>query len=394
MPQGLFISYRRSDSSAFAARLYEALKAAFPLKKIFFDIDAPAAGSKLKQKIERELESSQVVIVIIGPQWNRGRRMDNGDDYVRLELRHALRLRDQDRIEIFPVLIDGGQLPKDELPADLTGLKEFEYLPVSGEEDVAKIVDRSGQLLPTYWVGGHDDIVAWRLSFVDFLQRLIDLDVNEVPTIDATPQKLIPRLRFEIRRWLTKLGLMAPDPGDEGSAEQWAAIFERHPETWRAIFSKDEEIVGYWHVAPLNAEDYKKLIAGRFKAGMVTYEKLTLFEKRAGIYNLFFVIVVVSERHRNARLHRHLFYSFFDVLDKLSLAEEPVFVGEVAADVWTDEGIKLAEGFGMKRVGRRTDDPNILIYSVSTVDLLNHFTARKRYAPLRERYMTAGFSLA
>src|SRR6202795_1809838 len=78
---------------------------------------------------------------------------------------------------------------------------------------------------------------------------------------------------------------------------------------------------------------------------------------------------------------------------KFAAAEPPVFITEVAADVWTPEGIKLAEGFGMKRVGRRTDDAKILIYTVAITDVLNDAIAQKRFKDLRERYMAAGFVL-
>jgi hypothetical protein len=47
MPQGVFISYRRDDSSLIAATIYDALGSAFPRKKAFFDVDAPAPGSIL-----------------------------------------------------------------------------------------------------------------------------------------------------------------------------------------------------------------------------------------------------------------------------------------------------------------------------------------------------------
>jgi hypothetical protein len=47
----------------------------------------------------------------------------------------------------------------------------------------------------------------------------------------------------------------------------------------------------------------------------------------------------------------------------------------------------------MKRVGRRGDNPNILIYSVPIADVLNDYIARQRYASLRERYAAAGFAL-
>ena len=392
MSQGIFISYRRDDSSPVAAKLYDALKAAFPRKRIFFDVDPPEPGSNLVEKIELAIEASQVVIAIIGPRWNATGRLQNKSDYVRHELEHALLLRSQKKLKIFPVLLDGATIPS-ELPAELTHLAGLEYLPIEGEAGIATIIAQTRELLPPYWVGGHEDIVRWRRDWVELLRQLVKLDVDEVPTIDARPRHPVQRLRFETRRLLERLGLRAPDPGDEGSPEQWALIFERHPQTWRLILDRDDEIVAYWHVAPLKNDDYRKLIAGGFKAGMVSYEKLTLFEKKAGIYNLFFVITVVEQQHRTAVVHRYLFFSFFEVLHKLATAEEPVFIAEVAADVWTDEGIKLAEGFGMKRVGRRTDDPKILIYSVPIEHVLNDYIAKQRYPALRERYAAAGFAL-
>jgi hypothetical protein len=206
---------------------------------------------------------------------------------------------------ILPVVVGGATMPKDELPDDAAGIAELEYLQLADDTGIPQVVEHTRELLPIYWVGGHDDIVRWRLDWVDLLKRLIRLDVDEVPTIDAKPRHPVSRLQFELKKILERFKLRAPDPGDEGNAEQWALIFERHPQTWRLVLNRDDEIVAYWHVAPLKADDYGELIAGRFKAGMVTYEKLTLFEKKAGIYNLFFVITVVDGRHRSPALHRY-----------------------------------------------------------------------------------------
>jgi hypothetical protein len=393
MSQGIFISYRRDDSRTLAGRLYQALKVAFPRKKIFFDVDIPEPGNEIIAKIVRELGSSQVVIAVIGRQWNANYRFDSVHDFVRRELKSALDLRRQDGVKILPVLVDGATIPTERLPADLEALRELEYLEVASDGDVGPIIEGARRLLPPYWVGSHDDIVRWRWDWVDFLKHLIKLDVDEVPTIDAAPRNPLHRLRQRIRRGLERLGLRGKDPGDEGTPEQWAVIFEHHPQTWRMVLDKNDDIIAYWHVAPLKAEDYAELIAGRFKAGMVTFDRLTLFENKGGYYNLFFVITVVNNAHRNAALYRQLFFSFFDVLEKLAVAEPPVFITEVAADVWTPEGIKLAEGFGMKRVGRRADDAKILIYTVAVADVLNDAIAMKRFQDLRERYAAGGFVL-
>ena len=393
MSQGIFISYRRDDTRAIAGRLYEALKAAFPKKKIFFDVDIPEPGNEIIAKIVRELQSSQVVIALIGPQWNAKNRLDSTHDFVRRELKSALDLRQQDGLKVLPVLVDGAKIPTDQLPHDLNAIGELEYLEITSDDDVGRIIEGTRGLLPHYWVGSHDDIVRWRWDWVDFLKHLIKLDVDEVPTIDAAPRHPWHRMRQGIHRCLERLGLRSKDPGDEGTPEQWAVIFEHHPQTWRMVLDKNDDVIAYWHVAPLKAEDYGRLIAGRFKAGMVTFDRLTLFENKGGHYNLFFVITVVNNAHRNAALYRQLFFSFFDVLEKLAAAEPPVFITEVAADVWTPEGIKLAEAFGMKRVGRRTDDAKILIYTVGVTDVLNDAIAKKRFQVLRERYAEAGFAL-
>ena len=47
----------------------------------------------------------------------------------------------------------------------------------------------------------------------------------------------------------------------------------------------------------------------------------------------------------------------------------------------------------MKRVGRRADDAEILIYTVAVTDVLNDAIAKKRFQDLRERYVEAGFAL-
>ena len=96
MSQGIFISYRRDDTRLIASWLYEALKAAFPKKKIFFDVDIPEPGNEIIAKIVRELQSSQVVIALIGPQWNAKNCLDSTHDFVRRELKSALDLRQEE----------------------------------------------------------------------------------------------------------------------------------------------------------------------------------------------------------------------------------------------------------------------------------------------------------
>ena len=70
-----------------------------------------------------------------------------------------------------------------------------------------------------------------------------------------------------VHRCLERLGLRGRDPGDEGTPEQWAVIFEHHPQTWRMVLDKNDDIIAYWHVAPLKADGLWQLIARPFEAG-------------------------------------------------------------------------------------------------------------------------------
>lgn len=109
----IFISYRRSDSSGHAGRLYDYLKDYFGPERIFFDVDTIQAGSNFEQKITTELENSDAALVLIGNQWldlkdkEGNRRLDNLQDYVRFEVETAL----GKDIPVIPILLQGVQMP-------------------------------------------------------------------------------------------------------------------------------------------------------------------------------------------------------------------------------------------------------------------------------------------
>ena len=96
---GIFISYRRDDSQAWAGRLYDALRRTFGPTRVFRDIDTLEAGVDYAEAIEQWLAKSDVVLVVIGPRWltaadpNGRRRLDDPDDLARLEVAAAAAAR-------------------------------------------------------------------------------------------------------------------------------------------------------------------------------------------------------------------------------------------------------------------------------------------------------------
>ena len=91
----IFISYRRDDSAGYAGRLFDNLSAHFGKDQIFMDIDRIEPGEDFVQVIETAVGSCDVLIALIGRHWltvtdGTVRRLDNPNDFVRLEIAAAL----------------------------------------------------------------------------------------------------------------------------------------------------------------------------------------------------------------------------------------------------------------------------------------------------------------
>lgn len=119
MPK-LAISYRRSDSSAIAGRIFDRLTAHYGKQSVFMDIDHIPIGTDFRTHIQETLQRTDVLIAVIGPKWvgidaAGDARIQDEKDPVRGEIETAL-ARDT---PIIPVLVDGARMPDSSaLPAD------------------------------------------------------------------------------------------------------------------------------------------------------------------------------------------------------------------------------------------------------------------------------------
>jgi TIR domain len=101
----IFLSYRREDSAAgFALALFNRLELTFPPENLFMDVEGGIkAGQDFVQVLEREVSACDVMLVLIGPDWlnasdETGRpRLENREDFVRVEVAQALGGRDGKR---------------------------------------------------------------------------------------------------------------------------------------------------------------------------------------------------------------------------------------------------------------------------------------------------------
>ena len=130
----IFISYRRDDSSASAGRLYDSLCSHFHSSEIFMDVDNLDPGVDFVEAIEKNVAACDVLIAVIGRLWQFSsdkegrRRLDNPEDFVRLEIATALKRG----VRVIPVLVDGALMPRSsDLPDDLKPLVRRNALEVS-----------------------------------------------------------------------------------------------------------------------------------------------------------------------------------------------------------------------------------------------------------------------
>jgi hypothetical protein len=121
----VFVSYRRDDTGGRAGRLADALAAKFGRRHVFQDVTALKPGASFDDQVDHAIGTSDVVLVVIGRGWaddpdgHGGRRLDRADDFVRHEVRAALR----GDVVVVPVLVDGAELPSEQsLPDDLRPL--------------------------------------------------------------------------------------------------------------------------------------------------------------------------------------------------------------------------------------------------------------------------------
>jgi TIR domain len=144
---GIFISYRRDDSSGHVGRLAEQLSRRFGKDRVFMDLDTIRPGDDFVVQIRRAVSSCRALLVVIGKDWltatgpDGRRRLDDPDDFVRAELTIAL----QQQIAIIPVLVQGAGMPRsDELPEPLRPLVRRQAIELTDQRwayDVAQLTD-------------------------------------------------------------------------------------------------------------------------------------------------------------------------------------------------------------------------------------------------------------
>ena len=147
----LFISYRRSDTGAYADRLVARLSA-FQFQAIFQDREDIDLADDYADQIRAGLAKCDAVLVLIGPSWTTAqdragnKRLDIPNDWVRREVTLALSMG----VPIVPVLFDSARTPSAaDIPDDLAPLATAQGYDINGNyfdrdaDDLARRLEQS-----------------------------------------------------------------------------------------------------------------------------------------------------------------------------------------------------------------------------------------------------------
>jgi len=147
-PVRIFLSYRRDDTSGHAGRLYDGLSHRLGAGNVFQDVVAIDPGVDFGEAIVRALDNCDAVLAVIGPAWVTARtpaglrRLEQPDDYVRLELSTALARG----ARVIPVLVGGADVPSSaDLPDDMHSLADRQAVVLhdqTWQHDVDGLVSR------------------------------------------------------------------------------------------------------------------------------------------------------------------------------------------------------------------------------------------------------------
>ena len=119
----VFINYRQgNEQTLFIVQLQRSISDRFGSAKVFLDVRSMPPGTRYPDDLRKNLCVSKVLIAVIHQDWLKSlnqRKNSTGPDWVRLEIRTALRTGKK----IIPVLLNDARLPtSDQLPDDIADL--------------------------------------------------------------------------------------------------------------------------------------------------------------------------------------------------------------------------------------------------------------------------------
>lgn len=354
----IFISYRHNDTESHTGRLYEHLLRWFDVGDVFFDQSGIESGDDFPAVIQSALDSAQVFLIVIGPDWlsqDNRTRLDDKKDFVRHEVLCALKRRERETENkplVIPVLVGGATQPEEtELPEVLQHLAFLQSHSIGSNFDVytqqtellcALISKKSRSWIEKLLHAIHHSFFSDRQTFTNFGQYLSVLN-PEGHYIERDAANTA------MDAWWSGWGT-APCPfvllGEEGDGKSWALASWLAKKTSDADFNIPIIIAPAFRFSSADIKGIKeaivdsleRLVTSASKRGDELFETLMQKPREGGLQ---FLLVVDGLNERPSLDWR----AFFDAI----LA--PPFLGAIAVMVtcrsvyWKSN---LATAFGVR----------------------------------------------
>lgn len=330
----IFLSYRRSDCQSQANGLNDGLRHRLPDAQIFMDLDSIPPGADFEEHIRGEIDQCDVVLVLIGDEWlepqpgTGARRIDNPNDFVRLEVMTALGL---DQVRVIPVLVEGARMPEaSQLPEDIARLARLNAFVLSDSH-----WGRDLETLTNHLRGGQDAKQPERtVSFSDIDSNALKYavaalpghfatkDVSTHPAVLATHEGVASLSNYHtmVGRFLMQhrgdLGLESPEPPQDDRGSRWTKIpvsavsLPANPRPFAATIQqpparqqplvREKPVIGRWMIAlpiisvGLLAFVPPLVVGNRIKHDPVLRRRMYLISAALGVVGLVAFIMVGS----------------------------------------------------------------------------------------------------
>jgi hypothetical protein len=189
---GIFISYRRTDSAYPAGWLFDRLAEHFGRTRVFKDVDSLQPGDDFVEVITTAVASCAALIAVIGERWltaadeHGRRRLDNPDDFVRVEIEAALTRG----VRVIPVLVNGASMPQSaDLPPSLQLLARRHAIELSpyrfDTSALIRVLDATISEIPATPAPGGDAIEVTAPRRADERQRKSDARATNMAAEDS-----------------------------------------------------------------------------------------------------------------------------------------------------------------------------------------------------------------
>jgi len=165
-----------------------------------------------------------------------------------------------------------------------------------------------------------------------------------------------------------------------GNFEQWLDVSKSNADSIRWLLDDKNNVIGYWHFTALFDKTFIKAKNGQLLDSEITCHEIPLL--LPGTYNIYFIGICLKEEYRRKTMtFGRLLFSIIEVIEEM--AKKKVFINEICALAYTDNGIQLCKSIGLKYLRDHIEHGKI--YCGKIMDLLDRDFC-KDYVGLKNTY--------